>query len=82
MAEEIVIPASEIVQLSAAKPRKAHVRILFENGEPVALIRATSEAQAIRFHTKKIYEAPVADQDHLIKYAGKFIVQDATAETD
>lgn len=67
--------------MADVKPaRKVPVRILFENGIAVALIRAASEAAAIRFYTKKIYEAPIADQDALIKHGSQFPVDDAGAE--
>jgi hypothetical protein len=66
-----------------AKPaRKTPIRVLFENGIAVALIRAASEAAAIRFYTKKIYEAPIADQDALIKHGAQFPVDDASAEPE
>jgi hypothetical protein len=55
---------------------------LVENGIVVALIRAVTEAAAIRYYTKKIYEAPIADQDHLIQYGAKFPVEDASAEPE
>jgi hypothetical protein len=65
-----------------AKARKIPIRILVENGIVVALIRAVTEAAAIRYYTKKIYEAPIADQDHLIQYGAKFPVEDASAEPE
>ena len=57
---------------------KYPVRVVFEDGKAIALIRAISEASAIRHITRKRYEAPIADQDHLITLAGKFQVQDVT----
>lgn len=47
------------------------VYVLFENGKAEALIRAPSQAQAIRHHTANRFEAIVADQDALIKYVGE-----------
>lgn len=59
------------------------VYVLFENGKAEALIRAPSQAQAIRHHTANRFEAIVADQDHLVRLLGEqFKVEDATAESN
>lgn len=60
--------------------KKAPIRIVFEDGKAVALVRARSEAAAIRHFTRKKYEAPIADQDALIIHAPKFSVEDASAD--
>jgi hypothetical protein len=59
---------------------KRHVRVIFDNGEAVALIRAHSEAAAIQYHLRDRFEAPIADQDHLLKYGAKFEVIEAPDE--
>ena len=61
-------------------PRKRSVRVVFHKGLPIALVRARSATHAIRFVVGTDYEAPVADQDHLISLAGKLSIQDATAQ--
>jgi len=58
--------------------KKAPIRVVFCDGKAVALVRARSEAQAVRHVTRHLYEAPIADQEHLILYAPKFTVEDST----
>jgi hypothetical protein len=60
--------------------RKGKVRVVFDNGQAVALVRAVSEAQAITHYLRDRFEAPIADQDHMLQYAGKFAVSDATVD--
>lgn len=66
----------------AENGKRAPVRVVFEDGKPVALVRAKTEPQAIRHVTRKRYEAPIADQEHLITLAPKLAVEDAGAEDD
>ena len=49
----------------------SRVYVLFESGKAEALIRARSQAEAIRHHTANRFEAVVADQDALIKHVGE-----------
>ena len=62
--------------------KKAPVRVVFCDGKPVGLVRAKSEAQAIRHVTAHLYEAPIADQDHLIALAPHFVVETAGEDKD
>jgi hypothetical protein len=62
--------------------RKGKVRVVFDNGQAVALVRAVSEAQAIAHYLRDRFEAPIADQDHMLQYAGKFAVSDATVDPE
>lgn len=65
-----------------AKNGKAtRIYAVFEKGEPVALIRAGSQAQAVAHVVGDRFEAIVADQDHCISLAAKGLtVQTAGAE--
>ena len=58
---------------------KGRVYIIWKDGEAVALIRATSAAQAIRFHTQSMFEITVCDTDHAISLGKRLDVVDATS---
>jgi hypothetical protein len=47
------------------------VYVVHEDGKPVALVRASSQAQAIRHVVGDRFEAIPADQEHLIDLLGK-----------
>jgi hypothetical protein len=47
------------------------IYLVHHDGKPIALVRAVSQAQAIRKATEDKYEAVVADQDHLVQHLGK-----------
>lgn len=54
----------------ASAPSTGRVYVVFENGAAVALVRANSQATAIRHVVKDRFEATPADQDHLITHLG------------
>lgn len=54
---------------------KRNIRIVFDGGTAVALVRgARSEEHAIAIYLGDRFEAPIADQDHLLTNAGLPIV--------
>jgi len=55
------------------------VYVVHEDGKAKALVRAVSQAAAIRVHTAERFEAIVADQDALIRHlgAGMKVIEDA-----
>lgn len=56
---------------------------VFEKGEPIALVRAASQAAAISHAVEGRFEAIVADQDHCITLAAKGMkVQEAGAKAE
>jgi hypothetical protein len=57
------------------------VYVVHEDGKAIALVRATSQAQAIRHVVGEKFEAIPADQDHLIDLLGKgMMVANASAD--
>ena len=56
------------------------IYVVHDDGKPIALIRASSQAAAIRHAMKDRFEAVVADQDHLVSLLPKLTVQDAAGE--
>ena len=70
--------------MTAAKAttRTRAVRVVREDGKPIALVRAVSNSQAIRHALRKRFSAHIAEQDDLLDATVKTLdVQDA-AETD
>lgn len=57
------------------------IYVVHADGEAIALVRAVSQAAAIRHSTANRFAAIVADQDALIKHLGDGMkVEDAKAE--
>lgn len=52
-----------------AKGNGTRIYVVHEGGQPVALIRAASQAQAIRHVVGDKFEAIVADADHVYTLA-------------
>lgn len=48
----------------------SRIYVVHEDGEAKALVRARSQAEAIRHVTANRFEAIVADQDHLVRLLG------------
>lgn len=61
----------------------SRIYAVFEDGEAKSLVRARSQAEAIRHCTANRFEAIVADQDHLVRLLGDGIkVDDATSDPE
>lgn len=59
----------------------SRVYAVFEDGAAKSLVRARSQAEAIRHVTANRFEAIVADQDHLIRLLGDGLkVEEAKTE--
>lgn len=57
------------------------IYVVHQDGTARALVRARSQAEAIRHCTANRFEAIVADQDHLVRLLGDGMsVEDANAE--
>lgn len=57
----------------------SRIYVVFQDGQPEALVRARSQSEAIRHVTASLYEAVVADQDALVTHLGNGLkVEDAT----